>query len=109
MDISEQNISAPPYRHHHNGATDSAPTVEVPGLYSAGIIRRPPFLRQPFRRQLFAMEAREWVRRADHAKRHRGKIFVGDVAKKAIETKYAHQPCHTMIMYDKVYYTPSLS
>ena len=73
------------------------------------IIRRPPFRRQSFRRQLFVVVAREWVRRADHAKRRRGKVFVGDVAKKAIKTKYAHQPCNTMIMYDKVYYTPSLS
>ena len=91
-------------RRHRIGATNSVLTVQAPGLYGAGIIRRPSFRWQPFRRQLFAMVAREWVKRADHAKRRRGKIFVGDITKKAIKTKCAHQPCNTMIMYDKVVY-----
>ena len=90
----------------HLGATDSAPTVQAPGLYGAGIILLPPFRRQSFRHKLFAIVEKEWVRRADHAKRHHGKTFV---AKKAIKTKCAHQLYNTMIMYDKVYYTLSLS
>ena len=37
-------VSVPPLR-----ATDSAPTGQAPGLYGAGIIRRPPFQRSLFR------------------------------------------------------------
>ena len=48
---TEQDISATSFGRHHYSTTDSLPTVQAPGLYGAGTIRRQPFSRRPFRRQ----------------------------------------------------------
>ena len=37
------DVSAPLFRRHHYGATDSAPTVWAPGLYGAALFDANPF------------------------------------------------------------------